>query len=199
MKIYIFVLGFIVLFAGCAPQYAIRNQYIPPANLKSKSCLKDCNYQKQVCKQKCSDDYSDCLSYAYERAKQIQIISDKSYKKRYHRYQKRLSNYNLELFDWQNRYDTNYSDWRYFNDKCSKNGDRYACDREEDLRILIKQLRRNRPREPREPRYATFNEILAQEQSKCSKNCGCDNIYNSCFVGCGGEIVPHKICIRNCD
>jgi len=199
MKTIIFIFGFIVLFSGCAPQYVVRNQYIPPNDKNSRVCLQDCSQKKQKCKQRCAEDYSDCLSYAYNEAKRIQIKSDKNYKERYNKYLARLSDYNFNIFDWQNRYDERYSDWKYFSGKCSKNGDKYACDREDDLKYIIKKLRRIRPREPREPRYVTFDEILSKQQSKCSKKCGCDDMYDSCFIGCGGEIVPHKICVENCD
>ncbi len=199
MKSIIFILGFVVFFSGCAPQYAVRNQYIPPLDQKSKVCLKECFYQKQACQQRCEEDYSDCLSYANERAKKIQIRTDKDYKQRYENYLARQNDYNLEIYDWQNRYDERYKDWRYFNKKCSKNNDKYACEREYYLRYIIKRLRRDRPVEPREPRYITFSENLANQQKSCSKNCGCSNLYDSCFISCGGEIVPHKICVRNCD
>lgn len=199
MKSIIFILGFVVFFSGCAPQYAIRNQYIPPLDQKSKVCLRDCSYQKQACRQRCEEDYSDCLSYANERAKKIQIRTDRNYKNRYENYLAKQNDYNLEILNWQDRYDERYRDWRYFNKKCSKNNDKYACEREYDLRYIIKRLQTNRPMEPREPRYITFDENLANQQKTCSKNCGCDDNYNGCFISCGGEIVPHKICVRNCD
>ncbi len=199
MKIFIITMGVFIFFVGCAPQYAIKNQYIPPIKSKSNICLKNCALDKQACQTRCEEDYSDCLSYANERAKKIQVRSDENYKKRYARYLTRLNDYNLNIFDWQNRYDERYSDWKYFNDKCSKNGDKYACDREEDLRYIIRKLKINRPREPREPRYISFDEILAKQQKTCSRKCGCQDNYDSCFLSCGGEIVPHKICVKNCD
>jgi len=194
-----FILGLVTFFSGCAPQYAIRNQYISPINQKSKVCLRECAYQKQACQQRCEEDYSDCLSYANERAKKIQVKIDRKYKDRYENYLAKQNDYNLERLNWQNRYDERYRDWRYFNKKCSKHNDKYACRREYDVRHIIERLRRNRPIEPIEPRYITFDENLANQQKSCSENCGCNDSYNSCFVSCGGEIVPHKICIRNCD
>ncbi|MFK5881734.1 MAG: hypothetical protein QM482_05925 [Sulfurospirillum sp.] len=199
MKTIVFVLGFVFLFAGCAPRYVIRNQYIPPLDTGSRACLKNCSKAKQKCKQKCAEDYSDCLSYAYDKAKQIQIKSDKNYKKRYNRYQARLNDYNFNIFDWQNRYEQRYSDWKYFSDKCSKNGDNYACERENELSYIIKKLSRSRPREPKAPKYITFEETLAKQQNRCVEKCGCDDVYDSCFIGCGGEIIPHRICVKNCD
>ena len=194
-----FVLGFGFLFSGCAPQYVIRNQYIPPLGKNSKVCLQNCLKVKQQCKQRCAEDYSDCLSYAYDKAKQMQNKIDKSYKQRYARYQAKLSDYNFDIFDWQNRYDEKYNDWRYFSDKCSQNGDRYACGRRDELRYMIKNLRRNKPNKPREPRYITFDKTLVQQQSRCVKKCSCDDMFDSCFISCGGEVVPHKICVENCD
>ena len=98
MKIFIFAFVVAILFGGCAPQYIVRNHYIPPANQKSGKCLNDCTYQKQQCKKQCLDDYSDCLSYAYERAKQIQRNSDANYRKRYERYQVEMNDYNSKIY-----------------------------------------------------------------------------------------------------
>ncbi len=199
MKVVIFALGFLFLLSGCAPVYVVKNQYTPPADKNSQVCLQQCVQQKQTCKQRCAEDYSDCLSYAYDSAKKIQAKSDITYKKRYDRYLEKLNEYNLNIFDWQNRYDQRYSDWKYFSDKCTSNADRYACDREDELRHAIKKLRRTRPREPREPKYITFDEIVKTQQQKCSKKCACDDLFDSCFVSCGGAITPQRICVENCD
>ena len=182
MKGLIFIFSFVIFLSGCAPQYAIRNQYIPPFDQKSKVCLRNCSYQKQKCHQRCKEDYSDCLSYANERARQIQIRIDREYKKRYERYLEKLSDYNLKISNWQDRYDERYRDWRYFDKKCSKNSDKYACERAYDLRYIIKRMQINRPVPPKEPRYVTFKENLASWQKVCSKSCGCDDDYNSCFI-----------------
>lgn len=27
----------------------------------------------------------------------------------------------------------------------------------------------------------------------------CDDLYRSCFAGCGGKVIPHTTCVANCD
>jgi len=188
-----------VTFIGCAPRYVVKNQYIPPPDKESKVCLQNCTKKKQRCMLRCANDYSDCLSYAYGDAKRIQKSSEESYKKSYNRYLEELNDYDFKMFAWKNRYKQKHDDWVYFRDRCLKSRDKYGCKREYDLRYVLKKLKQNRPVKPNKPRYITFDEILSKEQQKCSKNCTCGSIYDSCFIGCGGEIIPHKICVENCD
>ncbi len=197
---YLFLLLTFVLFiSGCAPQYAVKNIYIPPVGQKAKQCINECTNARNECQSKCDLQYNQCLNDAYERAKDIKAIMDKRYKRRYNKYLKRLSDYNLKIFDWQNEYDQNYQDWSYFRNKCKTSHDTYACNREDDLRYIVKRMLRNKPREPKPPRQKSFNEIVSNEQSLCKRECGCQKDFDICFLNCGGEIQMRKICIKNCD
>lgn len=198
MRILSLFLGFALFFSGCAPQYVVKNQYIPPTN-NSKACLQECFAKKENLKHECQREYKECLKDAFELSKLVWAKSNENYKNRYDKYVAKLNEYNFDIFSWQKRYDERYGDWRYFAKKCSKKGDKYACRRESDLRYEIEKLKIDRPKRPREPQSVTFDEILDKQQSKCSKKCDDNELYDSCFVGCGGEIIPYKICVRNCD
>jgi hypothetical protein len=197
---YIVGLSVIAWFiSGCAPEYTVKNIYIPPVGYKAKQCLNSCRYEKADCDTKCQNSYNKCLNEAFLRAKDIKAIEDKQYSKRYGRYIRRLNDYNARMFDWQNEYDQNYRDWSYFRDKCKANHDSYACDRANDLRYIIRKSLRTKPKEPRAPVKKSFSQIVKNEQKLCKSDCGCQKEYDICFLNCGGEIQLKKICIANCD
>ena len=199
MKEILLTLGFVVLFAGCAPKYALQKEYIVPENKKFENFAQDCSVKRAACEQRQKKDYNICLNNAFERAKNIQTLSNKRYEKKYQRYLTRMNDYNFNIIDWQSEYDKDYRDWRYFRDQCRKKNDKYACDREDDLRYIVKNERKNRPREPREPRIVTFAQILSAQQKLCNVTNECENEFDICFISHGGEVKSHKECIENCD
>ncbi len=191
------VVGFVV-FSGCAPVYVVKNQYIPPKAENTK-CLNSCLQSKKECKNECVNKYQSCMDDAFEKAKKVYAKLNNNYERKYKRYLLKMEDYDYRIFDWHNDYDESYRDWQYFRKECKVNpSNKYACDREDDLMYVIKKLRRDKPKKPRIPRKESFEKILKAEQSKCVKNCGCNDLYDSCFVSCGGEIIPHKICVKNC-
>jgi len=192
-------LPFVVFISGCAPQYIIKNIYIPPVGQEAKQCINKCTTTRDKCQSRCNIQYNQCLNEALERAKDIKAIIDQRYKRRYSKYLQRLNEYNLKIFEWQNEYDNNYKDWNYFRNHCKISHDRYACDRESDLRYIIKRMLINKPREPQPPVRKSFNEIVSNEQSHCENKCSCKKDYDICFLNCGGEIQMRKICVKNCD
>ena len=199
IKSLFFSLTFVLFITGCAPEYAIKNIYIPPIGQKAKECINGCDIAKQECQSKCDMRYNQCLNDAYERAKDIQALMDMRYKKRYNKYLKRLNEYNSKMFDWQNQYDKSYQDWNYFRNRCKTSKDRYACNRADDLNYFIREMIRNKPIEPKPPIQKSFSEILSQEQSRCTNECGCQKDFDICFLNCGGSIQMRKICVKNCD
>ncbi len=196
---YFFVFSiFVWIFTGCAPEYTVKNIYIPPVGYKARECIKTCRYTREKCSKNCEKNYNQCLNDAFLRAKDIKAIEDKEYNKKYNRYIRRLNDYNARMFDWQNEYDQNYRDWSYFRDQCKKNHSSYACDRANDLRYIIRRSLRVKPKEPKAPTKNSFNQIVKNEQKFCKRNCGCQKDYDICFLNCGGTIQLKKICIRNC-
>ncbi len=198
MTRYLF-LSSILFILGCAPQYAIKNIYIPPVGQKAKECIDGCIEARDECQNRCSFKYNQCLNDAYKRAKDIKAIMDIKYKREYNRYLQRLNIYNLKMLDWQNEYDRKYQDWNYFRNQCRISHDRYACIRESDLQYIVKKMLLNKPKKPVVPIEKSFNEIVSNEQSYCKNRCDCKKDYDVCFLNCGGEIQMRKICVKNCD
>ena len=188
---------FVLFISGCAPQYAVKNIYIPPVGQKAKQCINECTNTRNECQSKCDLQYNQCINDAYERAKDIKALEDIEYKKRYNIYKIAMDKYRLKLYNWQNQYDSSYKDYNYFLDKCRKK-DSYACDRQRELRYTLDKLSRIKPIHPKIPYKKSFEVIYDNEKRGCKNECGCQKDYDICFLNCGGEIQIKKICIENC-
>jgi len=199
LKKYLFLSILAIFFMGCGPRYVIKTEYIAPRDQASKECTDKCLFQKTQCERDCERRYNNCLSMAFDRAKRVERRLDSEYQRRYNEYINKLDEYNYNISVWQSSYDQNSRDWHYFHKRCKKHGDRYACKRCKELKVVVDTLLQNKPQRPTPPVKPNFNQILVKQQSMCRRDCGCQSDYNACFTNCGGEIVLHKICVENCD
>ncbi len=198
MKRYIFLLIFF-LFMGCAPEYMVKNIYIPPVGVDAKKCINRCEIARRDCQNSCDFEYNKCLNDAYKRAKDIKALEDIEYQKRYNRYKIAQNHYRLKLSKWHSRYDSYYKDYCYFSSRCRNSKDSYACDRQRDLRSVLDRLLSTKPVHPKMPYQKSFEQIYNNEKSICKNRCSCQKDYDICFLNCGGTIQMKKICIKNCD
>jgi len=195
-----FLWVFIALFfVGCGPRYMIKNQYIPPASSASQSCLNKCSSIRQGCQNLCQQNYQYCLDDAYAKAKAVEVEEQRAYEIAYSRYRMDAMQYEHELRNWQRDYYDYSRDLSHYQSQCERNRDAYACQKRDELQRYMKRLSHDRPREPWVPARPTFEQILVNQQSFCTTNCGCEQSYDNCFVSCGGQVIPHKICVENCD
>ncbi|MDO9188476.1 MAG: hypothetical protein Q7U24_01285, partial [Sulfurimicrobium sp.] len=44
-------------------------------------------------------------------------------------------------------------------------------------------------------RNAVFERL---RQERCDVDCGCQPVYDACFLSCGGKKIPETRCISNC-
>jgi len=195
-----FLMGVMVLvLSGCGPRYVIKNQYIPPAQKGSQKCLDNCGLVRQQCQAQCQQHYQYCLDDAYAKAKAVEIDEVRAYDVAYSRYMMDLSHFRMRMHQWDRDYYDYSRDLSHFQSKCEREKDPYACRKRDELRSYLGRMKHDRPREPWAPVRPTFEQILVNQQSFCTTNCGCEQTYDNCFVGCGGQVIPHKICVENCD
>ena len=197
MKIYMLLVGFVIFISGCSPVYVVKNEYIPS---NDRVCLKKCQTDRIQCQKECNSDFSRCVAQAKEKAYEMAKKEEKIYNKRFLAYLKDKDRFDFEILEWRDRYDVVYRDWNYFREECKKNPkNSYACERRDDLRAVIKRMLKSKPKSPKMPKKVTFEKIFKDLQSGCERDCGCQELFDSCFVSCGGSIYPHRICVRNCD
>lgn len=37
-----------------------------------------------------------------------------------------------------------------------------------------------------------------ENTSNCSKSCGCEDMYNTCYTTCGGQVIAKQVCVAFC-
>ena len=188
-----------LLLSGCGPRYVIKNQYIPPTQVNSQKCLDTCALSRQACQAQCQQRYQYCLDDAYAKAKAVEVDEMRAYDMAYARYMMDLSHFQMRMREWDRDYYDYSRDLSHFQNRCEREKDPYACRKRDELRNYLNRMKHDRPREPWVPVRPTFEQILVNQQSFCTTNCGCEQTYDNCFVGCGGTVIPHKICVENCD
>jgi len=188
-----------LLLVGCGPRYVVQNQYIPPARSSAQPCIDNCSQMRQGCQAQCQQNYQFCLDDAYMKAKSLEIDEQRSYDMAYSRYIADVGHYRMAFHAWQRDYDDYSRDYRHFQNQCEREKDARACQKRDELNHYLNRLSRDKPREPWMPTRLSFEQILLNQQSICTTHCGCEQLYDNCFVGCGGQVIPHKICVENCD
>ena len=195
----ILLLVWMFFLVGCGPRYLIKNQYIPPATAASQPCIENCSHMREGCQNQCQQNYQYCLNDAYMKAQSVDIDEQRTYDIAYSHYMLDMSRYRMALHEWQRDYYDYSRDFEHFQKQCEREKDAYACKKRDDLKHYLNRLNRDRPREPWMPTRRSFEQILVAQQSFCTTNCGCEQVYDNCFVGCGGQVIPHKICVDNCE
>jgi hypothetical protein len=191
-------IGILVWFSGCGPRYVIKNQYIPPAT-NNAVCLNRCSSMRQACQDQCQRQYQYCLDDAYMKAKAVEIDEVRAYDFAYSRYVMDMSHFRMHMHAWERDYNELSRDLSHYQSQCERDKDARACKQRDALRNRLSHLKHSRPMEPLMPMRPSFEQILVHQQSFCTNDCGCDQTYDNCFVGCGGVVIPHKICVDNCD
>ncbi|HIP30226.1 MAG TPA: hypothetical protein EYG93_00375 [Sulfurospirillum arcachonense] len=195
---YILVLVSIFL-VGCSPVYVTKNQYIAPRDKSFSQCVGNCEEKKITCDKECNNNYQVCIRDGFYRA---QDISDSKFAK----YDVDYEDYLIELRDfkyYKYEFDKNYikiqNDYSYFSKECNSKKKNYACSRKIELKNALHVMKRDRLKRPKEPRKPNFDAIFKRQQKLCKRNCGCSKSFDICYVGCGGEVIPYRLCIKNCD
>lgn len=190
---------FTIFLVGCSPKYVVKNEYVPLATEKFNVCVNQCEIQKTDCDNNCVVQYEKCIANAYVRAKDIVSIEMIKYSRDYDSYLLAMRDYRHYKYKFDRQYIKTNKDYDYFTHECKNKKDKYACKRKQELNILIRDMNRNKLRQPRSPRKPSFNQILNEQQSYCKKDCGCSSTFDRCYVGCGGEVIPYRLCVENCD
>jgi len=181
---FITFLIFLAFLQGCSPVYKVVYDYIPPNNKYAQQKLMKCYSDKKVCLLKCNKNYESCKEKS-------RILAQNEYKQKLKEYNERLNSYNQKLRQKEELEER----VNFYKDVCKAKHDKYACFKENSFRSKLSELRYlYRPIRPNESRI--FENIV---RDSCQKNCGCDELFRSCYVSAGGIVNSHKVCIKNCD
>ena len=165
----------LVVLAGCAsPRYQTLYRYEPPTEPAGLACLTQCEQKLSGCKNQCAETRQACLKSIEPLVEARFQQNMQQYQKDLHFYQHALDLYQRQLsFGWRH-YDPYYGGRPYYPGFDS----------------------RFPPSPPLQPKREQIAKQLAQQQ--CDRDCGCQSLYDACFLSCGGKKIPEVKCIAHC-
>ncbi len=177
MRIYLFLVVAALCLAACAsPRYQAMYRYEAPLEASAQVCLQSCEPKLGACQSSCQQRHQACL-------KEIEPLVDARHNAAIKRYENALDNYQFELQQYQLRLSLGwgyssvwYDPWPFY--------------------YPFPEPHFPPPTPPYKPtREDSFNRV---RQERCESDCGCQPIYDACFLSCGGKMVPEVKCIANC-
>jgi hypothetical protein len=164
------------LLAGCAsPRYQIVTRYDGPADAAGRTCVAGCERSLTDCQGRCRSDYQACLKAVEPdaQARYAQLLE--RYQEELSRYRDALERYRLEL--WVG----------YYHDPWWWGAPMYAPWHWPTYYPA--------PPPSLPGRTAVLDEYRRQV---CRKECGCQPLYDACFVACGGRKTTEERCLSHC-
>ncbi len=170
-------LAVLLLLAGCAtPQYQTTVRLIPPDDAVGRTCVQTCETRKTACQADCQVRHQACTKSMEPQVEARYVEALKQYELDLRHYAAALRHYEMQLhLGWMHSH-PGYG--FYWWDPWP--GPYYP------------------PPYP-EPAMPTREGVRAALiKANCRDDCGCLPAYDTCFTGCGGEIVRETVCVGNC-
>lgn len=165
----------LVFLTGCmSPRYQTLYRYEPPTTAEGQVCLAQCEQKLAGCKDQCQVKHQACVKSIEPMVESRYQERLQQYKREFHYYQHAVEVYQRQLSLGWYYYDPYYGGWPYF----------YGYE----------------PRFPPIPPIKPDRERIARqvEQQQCDRDCGCQSLYDACFLGCGGMKIPEVKCVAYC-
>lgn len=177
MKLCLLAAAF-MLCACASPRYQTVYRYEAPVGADAQACLQNCETKLGSCKSACQQRYQACLKDIEPLVDTRHGEAQKRYENELDRYRSDLQHYQLQLsLGWGYSYSSIWYDpWPFYHP--------------------FPDPHFPPPIAPRKPtREDSFNRV---RQERCEGDCGCQPIYDACFLSCGGKLIPEVKCIANC-
>ena len=188
-----------LILVGCSPVYVTKNHYIASVKKDFSLQINRCEEKKKTCDVKCSEDYQNCLDKAYFRAKDIYNQQLAKYEVENRLYRIELREYKQYKYKFDNSYMEIYKDYNHFSKQCNSKKNSFTCRRKNELKDTLTTMKLHMMQKPNKREKPSFNYILKMQQRLCQSSCGCSKSFDICYVSSGGEVIPYKFCLRNCD
>lgn len=181
---------------ACGPSYITKNEYVPPANPAASSCLQRCEIKQSQCQNTCNTKNQICKNNAAAKARQTLPTALTEYTQKLEIYTVEQERYFAEKRERKSEIKRLEMDYDVYRDRCAK--DSYYCDRKKEIKRELRSLKYSSVSSPDRPEKPTLASETLRHQASCTTACGCSATYDSCYTSCGGRIIPHKICTKNC-
>ncbi|MEN6585621.1 MAG: hypothetical protein ABFE02_06155 [Sulfuricella sp.] len=164
------------LAACAAPRYQSAYRYEPPTGMDGHACLEACTRKIAVCRGQCAATSQACLKNLAPLVDERYNADVKRYEAELGRYRQELLQYDLYLsLNWGYPYPWHHGMWPY---------------------SPWEMPYSSPPIPPVKPsRSAEFERLRGE---RCDVDCGCQSIYDACFLACGGKKIPEVKCISHC-
>jgi hypothetical protein len=160
--------------AGPSPRYQSTYRYEPPVGSTGQACLEKCGQKMEACQQRCAADYQACLAG-------IEPLVEGRYSEALKRYADEVELYRWELERYQMYLSLSWHDSFWYG-----RGFHHPWPGPIYFPPVV-------PRKP--SRDEEFNRLRME---RCEVECGCQPIYDACFLACGGKRIPEVKCIADC-
>lgn len=191
------VLG--LLITACGARYNLVKDYIPPNSVQGTQCLSKCSERNQICVDRCDAVHERCLQDArYSAEKNFPVAID-DYSLAMNEYSSALEIYYLKLDAYEKEKQRVSLELDHARIKCESNRERHRdwCETWKQRKLDYKRLRA--PAKPRKPVKPTLESEAKRLQQDCNNVCSCGELYDNCYLSCGGRIVDRRICVSGCD
>lgn len=178
-KALLFILPMLAMtLAGCAtPRYQTLYQYEGPVDAAGRACLQTCEPKLANCQANCRVAYQSCLKSAAPAIEKRYRETLKEYESAMNQYRHELSMIQFQMSMEHSYYAQGY-------------GYGYSYDPFWPAPYYAP------PPRPQKPDHDKIAGEVIQQQ--CNHDCGCQPIYDACFLSCGGKKVSDIRCIANC-
>ncbi len=167
-----------LLSACAAPRYATEVRYVPPAGEAGMSCLEGCHVELEACQADCQSRRAACIESIEPRVDAAFEEALKRYEVERRHYMREREFYRLDralhFGYYRHPFYYGYPDPFWYTD-------RYWDDP---------------PVPPAAPDRASIRAQLIDRH--CNEPCGCQEGFDQCYVGCGGQVERRVVCIENC-
>lgn len=168
----------LVLSACASPRYATEVRYVPPATEAGMACLQGCHVEMKACQADCQSRREACIAGIEPRV-------DVAFEEALKRYEVERQRYMRERQFYQLDHALNFGYYHhpfYY----GYPGPFWYTDRFYD----------DPPVPPAAPDRATIRKRVIDQH--CNEPCGCQEGFDQCYVGCGGQVERRVVCIENC-
>ena len=171
LKLFFVVLILASLAACISPRYQTAYRYEAPTDAAGRACLTQCEPKSSHCKTQCAEKHQACVKDLDPQIEARFAQKTQQYQRDFHYYLYALELYQRRLSLGFYSYDPRYA---YY----------YGYE----------------PSFPPIPPFKPSREQIAAQlvQQQCDRDCGCQTIYDACFLGCGGKKIPEVKCVAHC-
>lgn len=179
----------VVGVVGCAagPRYATEVRYLPPSTEAGLACLQGCHIDMQACLADCESRRQACIAgiepkveVAFEQALRDYEAERRVYMRERQYYQLDRS---LRFGAFRDPFYYGYPGSHYY----GYPGPFWYTDYYFD----------HPPIPPVAPDRATIRSHLIEVE--CDLNCDCQDRFDQCYIGCGGQVERRVVCVENCN